>query len=200
VFEGGGSTSTFNATLGTTSWHNIVISNDAGITTLFYDGAFANTVVSGAPVSATNSFNIGSKSDGTVLASAQFCDVSVYDTQVARNGANSLYAGTSHLSTVQICSWFTDDDNTFSSLADEDGSGSYTLLGSAQYRNTSGSDSSCVFAYKINTGYSGLLHGRIIQSALGGDPYNTASLVFYEYLPPQKILKVNQAVKRSSSF
>lgn len=50
-------------------------------------------------------------------------------------------------STVTIAAWFTADDNSWTSLA---GAG-WTVLGSAQYRNTNGMDASGTFAYNIRT-------------------------------------------------
>lgn len=80
-------------------------------------------------------------------------------------------------STVGIASFMTDDDNTWGSLS---GTGwSQTGLG-AQYRNTSGSDVSSAYAYRIKTSSSAYESVSLNQATLGGDPGIQGGWIFYE--------------------
>lgn len=109
---------------------------------------------------------------------------------------------TEHASTVSFAIWSTDDDNTWGTLT---GSGWSKTSMSAQFRNTSGSDTSSSYAYNIKTtlGASVPNPGQS-QATLGNDPGITGAVIFYEFLPvaaiPNKIVQVKQAVKRASTY
>ncbi|TAJ61716.1 MAG: hypothetical protein EPO58_04140 [Chitinophagaceae bacterium] len=83
---------------------------------------------------------------------------------------------TRNASTVTIASWFTADDNTWGTLA---GTG-WVVLGSAQYRNTNGTDNSCTFAYTIKTTSGATNNVSKNQATLGGDLGTTQIITFFE--------------------
>jgi hypothetical protein len=101
-------------------------------------------------------------------------------------------------SSVAIAAWFSEDDNTWGSLT---GTG-WNVAGTAQYRNTTGSDMSSSYAYKIQTSVGATGNVSKVQSALGGDPGATSIVSFYEYSSsiPNKVMSYNQAVKRSTFY
>lgn len=81
-------------------------------------------------------------------------------------------------STVSFALWNTDDDNTWGTLT---GSGWSKTGLSAQYRNTSGNDSSSTFAYLIKTSASSIPDVSQTELTLGNDGGIIAQWVFYEY-------------------
>jgi len=78
--------------------------------------------------------------------------------------------------TVTSAAWITADDNTWDSIS---GTG-WSISGDAQYRNTSGSDSSATFAHKIQTSPSATGNVSKNQATLGGDAGTTYIITFYE--------------------
>lgn len=84
----------------------------------------------------------------------------------------------SHNNNITIFFSSTDDDNTWT----PSGSGWINTGLSAQYRNTSGSDASQAFTYKINqTTLSGA--ATLLESTLGNDPGIKSLYSFYEVAP-----------------
>ncbi len=90
---------------------------------------------------------------------------------------------TQRASTVSIAVWNTGDDNTWGALTSDDGNWVKTSL-SAQYRNTSGNDTSSSFAYNIKTA-TGTTGTSVSQNltANGPDGGFTFSISFYESAP-----------------
>jgi hypothetical protein len=82
-------------------------------------------------------------------------------------------------SCVTIASWHTADDNTWGTLS---GTGWAKTNLSAQYRNTSGSDGSCTFAYNIGSGATNNVSQT--QLTLGNDAGVYQIVSFYEYDAP----------------
>lgn len=83
---------------------------------------------------------------------------------------------TRNQSSVTIASWHTPDDNTWGGLS---GTG-WVVLGSAQYRNTNGTDNSCSFAYTIKTSSGATNNVSKNQATLGGDAGTTQIITFFE--------------------
>lgn len=79
-------------------------------------------------------------------------------------------------SSVTIAAWFTPDDNTWGSLS---GAG-WVVLGTAQYRNTSGTDGSATFAYNIRTTVGATGNVSKNQATLGGDAGTAMIITFFE--------------------
>ena len=79
-----------------------------------------------------------------------------------------------------IAGWITDDDNTMGAIG---GTDAMTDMGSAQYRNTSGSDMSSSYAYKIPTGSFSPSSFTKTQATNGNDPYVNMYLEFTESDP-----------------
>lgn len=79
-------------------------------------------------------------------------------------------------SSVTIAAWFTPDDNSWGTLS---GAG-WVVLGSAQYRNTNGTDGSATFAYNIQTTVSTINNVSKNQTANGGDLGTAMIITFYE--------------------
>lgn len=100
-------------------------------------------------------------------------------------------------STVSIAIWSTDDDNTWGTLT---GSGWSKTGLTAQYRNTSGSDTSATFAYCIKTSASTIDNVAQTEATLGADGGVGGQFVFYEFRLPLKNININQAVKRSNTY
>lgn len=95
---------------------------------------------------------------------------------VTRNGVTTLTDNA-----VAVAAWTSADDNTWGSLS---GSG-WSVLGSAQYRNTSGTnDDSQAFAYRILGTAGATGNVSLNQSALGGDAGTTSIIAFKEVPPP----------------
>jgi len=92
---------------------------------------------------------------------------------------------TTNASTVSIAAWVTADDNTWGTLS---GLGWSKTSLSAQYRNTSGSDMSSTYAYRILT--SSAFTGPVSQNqaTLGGDAGVYSRATFYEYTPESTAL------------
>jgi len=80
--------------------------------------------------------------------------------------------------TVTLAGWFTADENTWGSIS---GTG-WVVPGSAQYRNTSGSDLSATFAHKIQTAAGATGNVSQNQATLGGDAGTTFIVTFYPLL------------------
>jgi hypothetical protein len=80
-------------------------------------------------------------------------------------------------STVSIAIWSTDDDNTWGSLS---GSGWSKASLSAQFRNTSGNDTSSTYAYNIKTSASTIDNVAQTEATNGADGGVAGLFVFYE--------------------
>lgn len=82
-----------------------------------------------------------------------------------------------------FAAWATDDDNTWDTLTS-----GWSTPGSAQYRNTAGSDQSNTAAYQVFA--SAQASGNVAknQATLGGDPGATSILAFKEVKLPNPIL------------
>jgi hypothetical protein len=87
---------------------------------------------------------------------------------------------TAQADTVTIAAWTSADDNTWNTLS---GAG-WTALGTAQFRNTTGSDTSASIAYKIQTVSGATGNVSQNQATLGGDAGITDILTLYESAPP----------------
>jgi hypothetical protein len=81
-----------------------------------------------------------------------------------------------HASSVAIAGWFSEDDNTWGTLS---GTG-WSVLGDAQYRNTTGNDMSSSYAYKIQSSAAATGSVSKNQATLGGDAGATFIISFYE--------------------
>jgi hypothetical protein len=81
---------------------------------------------------------------------------------------------------LNIAIWNTDDDNTWGTLT---GSGWEKTSLSAQYRNTSGNDSSSSIAYQIQTTPTATNNVSQTETANGNDGGFTFSICFYESPP-----------------
>jgi hypothetical protein len=68
-------------------------------------------------------------------------------------------------------------------------------LGSTQYRNTQGSDTSMVFAYAQGLTVA---TASINQATLGGDPFVRHMFLFYEQ--NAQVIQLNRAIHRSNSY
>jgi hypothetical protein len=101
--------------------------------------------------------------------------------------------------TVTLAGWMAGDDNTWGTLT---GTG-WEVTGTAQYRNTSGSDQSASFAHKIQTAAGATGDVGKSQLTLGADATTTFILTM-EAVPPveRRQLPVNRsfAVTRASSW
>jgi len=71
--------------------------------------------------------------------------------------------------TVTLAGWFSADDNTWGNL----GAAGWQVTGSAQYRNTSGSDQSATYAHKIQTAAGATGNVSKEQLTLGDDAATT---------------------------
>ncbi len=80
-------------------------------------------------------------------------------------------------STVSICAWNTDDDNTWGTFS---GSGWSKTSLSAQFRNTSGNDSSSSFGYNIQTTATSISNVAQNEATNGADGGFTFIICFYE--------------------
>lgn len=76
--------------------------------------------------------------------------------------------------TVTIAAWYSVDDNTWGSLS---GTG-WVGTGSAQYRNTNGSDNSSSFAHKLQLADAATGNVSLNQATLGGDAGQTSIITF----------------------
>ena len=112
------------------------------------------------------------------------------DANTPSNGLHSFNASTGAINadpvgswtpannnSVSLAIWATDDDNTWGSLT---GTG-WVTTGSAQYRNTAGSDQSSSYAHRILTTAASVANPSKTQATLGGDPGIKGAFVFYEY-------------------
>lgn len=91
----------------------------------------------------------------------------------------TTWGTTINASTISLAIWITDDDNTWGSLS---GSG-WSVTGTAQYRNTSGSDVSSSYAHNIMTSTGTPADVSKNQATLGGDPFVIGKFIWYEYTP-----------------
>lgn len=102
--------------------------------------------------------------------------------------------------TVTLVGWFTADDNSW----DASGDTGWELAGTAQYRNTSGSDQSAAYEYKIKTAAGATGAVDKTQNTITGDACTTFAITFAATAPAsfiaQKPYTVIQAVKRAASF
>ncbi|TAJ61717.1 MAG: hypothetical protein EPO58_04145 [Chitinophagaceae bacterium] len=87
---------------------------------------------------------------------------------------------TTHNNTLTLASWFTADDNAWGNMIDVSGTG-WAVTGSAQYRNTQGTDNSCTFAHLIKTTAGATGNVSKQQTANGNDATRTAIVSFYPY-------------------
>lgn len=81
--------------------------------------------------------------------------------------------------TVTLAIWASPDDNTYGTLT---GTG-WEVTGTAQYRNTSGSDQSCSFAHKIQTAAGATGDTSKLQATLGADTTTTTIITFAATAP-----------------
>lgn len=88
---------------------------------------------------------------------------------------------------VTIAAWFTADDNSWGTLA---GTG-WTVLGTAQYRNTNGTDVSGSFAYNLKTVAGATNNVSKNQTANGGDLGTTMIITFFEMAHGMSALILN---------
>lgn len=88
-------------------------------------------------------------------------------------------SATTHNDVVALGILGSDDDNTWGSQT-----ATWLIAGSAQYRNTAGSDSSHVTMYKIFTTTQTATTPSITQLTLGADPGEKIGIGFYEADPP----------------
>lgn len=106
-----------------------------------------------------------------------------------------------HDNNITIAGWNTDDDNTWGTLT---GAGWSKTGLSAQYRNTSGSDTSQSFAYLIQTTAQQTTNVTQTELTLGNDGGLLLWITFYEIPPvvtiPNKIHQCNQAINRASTY
>lgn len=99
-------------------------------------------------------------------------------------------------STVSIAGWFSEDDNSWGTLT---GTG-WNVAGDPQYRNTTGSDISSSYAYKIQSTAGATGNVSKTQTANGPDPGATSIFSFYEYAVVSNNVILNQTVKRASTY
>jgi hypothetical protein len=92
-------------------------------------------------------------------------------------------------SNVSIAVWNTDDDNTWGTLT---GANWIKTSLSAQYRNTSGNDTSSSFAYQIQTSAAATNNVSQTEATLGNDGGFTFAICFTEYLSPSTFPEVKQ--------
>ncbi len=99
--------------------------------------------------------------------------------------------------TVTLAGWLTGDDNTWGTLS---GTG-WEVTGTAQYRNTSGSDQSATFAHKIQTAAGATGNVEKTQLTLG-DNDTTTFILTMEAVRPRYREPVNRsfAVQRASGY
>lgn len=95
--------------------------------------------------------------------------------------------------TVTLAGWFTDDDNTWGTLTGTD----WGLCGTAQYRNTSGTDQSCTFAHKIQTAAGATGNVSKTQLTLGNDSGTSFIITFAATAPASPPTPQRYTVNRS---
>jgi hypothetical protein len=134
--------------------------------------------------------------DPTTNELATTANGSLADFAAAASKTWNGYA-TQATSSVAVAAWFTDDDNTWGTLT---GSGWSKTSLSAQYRNTSGSDQSCTFAYNIQSSMVTLANVTQTELTLGNDGGCGHIIVFYETPFYQKATNVNQSVNRANTY
>lgn len=96
---------------------------------------------------------------------------------ITRNGVTTINSNT-----VTLAAWFTADDNQWGAPT-----AGWTTTGSAQYRNTAGTDQSSTYAHQIRTTPGATGNVAKSQTALGNDAARSAIVTFYTYrtnMPP----------------
>ncbi len=96
---------------------------------------------------------------------------------------------------LTINAWASDDDNTWGSLTSANGF--WSVLGSTQYRNTQGNDTSMVFAYLI---FGSDFTPSINQATNGGDPFVRASFSIFEDRTQPRELHHNARLQRTKRW
>jgi len=169
------------------NWNHYCVTYPAtGTARVYINGTQVSTVTKGSTTGGSANFTIGNTPAGspTYPFTGLIDDMAVFTRELTAAevltlaGYPPLSASTRLTSSVQVGAFITDDDNTWGTLA---GTG-FVVTGGAQYRNTSGSDSSSTFAHKINsiTGPSSTSSFTKNQATNGGDPYISIPLIFYE--------------------
>lgn len=99
--------------------------------------------------------------------------------------------------TVTVAGWFSADDNTWGSISGTD----WVVAGDAQYRNTSGSDQSSSYAYKIQTTAAATGSVTKTQAANGPDA-STSFIITFAEVPwrSQDPINRSHAVTRAASY
>ena len=185
AFDASGSTANYNIELGL-AWHHICITQpSSGTARVYLDGVQVISVGKGGSGAGT-CFTIGNTINASSLNSwaGLIDDVAIFTRELSATEVALLANSSTHTSTVQIGGVITDDDNTWGTLS---GTG-FALAGTAQYRNTSGNDSSSTYAYRIGAG-GGFPPFVVRQATNGGDPAVTLGVVFYEGAAPTTTLK-----------
>jgi hypothetical protein len=102
--------------------------------------------------------------------------------------------------TVTLAGWFTADDNAWGSLSGTN----WGVCGTAQYRNTSGTDQSSTYAYKVQTAAGATGDVSKTQTANGNDAATTFIITFSATSAVAFIAKrplvVGQSVNRASLY
>lgn len=83
---------------------------------------------------------------------------------------------TTNANTVTLAAWFTADDNSWGTPT-----AGWTTTGSAQYRNTAGTDQSSTYAHQIRTTAGATGNVAKSQTANGNDAARSAIVSFYAY-------------------
>lgn len=179
-FDSAGGFTHYPTILTANQWYHIAMTqptNTGGTVRLYIDGVEVATNTKGT-AGAGDSFSIG---NGPTLVdgfAGLIDEVVIFSRELSATEISQMAssAGITHASTVGVGGLFTDDDNTWGTLV----GGGWTSAGTAQYRNTSGSDSSSTYAYNIRTTIGDIGSFTKNQATLGGDPYVSISGIFYE--------------------
>lgn len=179
-FDSGGGFTHYAQTLTTNTWYHIAMtqpaSTGAGVK-LYINGVEVATNNKGTAGS-TNLFGIGNSPGFSVGFPGLIDDVVLFDRELSAAEILAIASSSSSgaQSFVVVGGMITDDDNTWGTLAGTD----WAVTGGAQYRNTSGSDSSSTYAHNIQTAGGVVQSFTKNQATLGGDPYVSISALFYE--------------------
>lgn len=107
-------------------------------------------------------------------------DVAQVELDIAAAATQTITGQTTlSYSTVAVAGWFTADDNTWGSIS----GANWLDLGNSQYRNTSGSDQSCTFAYARLTSPGPTGNVSKTQLTLGNDAATTFIVTFKQVAP-----------------